>query len=285
MWTMAEPVDFSSLSPGTSIGGYELNRDLNGGQSVLATAPGNRPLVLKTLDQDCLARAGSSPKLHPNIRDRLARVRELAHGQVANLYGVERDQGLTYLVWEYVPGETLDEWARARAVSPRDLLLMAREIILAVEALHARGIVHGAIHGRNVIVDEHGKPKLTHVSPLLYSEPRHDLHSITALFNGLAESRGEEGWTLAKLAGEAMKPDGSLREVGTRASSLIDSRRDEDTEELERRQDTERRRRSRRGATAIVGVAIALALGIKWYVKEMSPKPPRPPEAPKAMLE
>ena len=41
------------------------------------------------MDHDCLLRG----QLHPSIRERLSRVRELAHGGVANLYGVGRDGG------------------------------------------------------------------------------------------------------------------------------------------------------------------------------------------------
>src|SRR5438067_5806613 len=53
-----------------------------------ATGPSGRAVVLKALDNDCLLKKGT---LHPSIRDRLARVRELALTGVANLYGVERD--------------------------------------------------------------------------------------------------------------------------------------------------------------------------------------------------
>src|SRR5687768_5806805 len=57
------------------------------GPSYLAAGPGGRGVVLKPLDRDCLLKNG----LHPSIRERLARVRELALAGVANLYGVERD--------------------------------------------------------------------------------------------------------------------------------------------------------------------------------------------------
>src|SRR5437879_4393022 len=93
------------------IGGYEILSELSLGQSYLAVAPGSRVVVLKMLDRDCLLRGGANPRLHPSIRDRLGRVRELAHGRIANLHGVEHDSGLVYLVWEYVAGQTLEEWA------------------------------------------------------------------------------------------------------------------------------------------------------------------------------
>jgi hypothetical protein len=273
-----------STTWGTEIGGYEILRDLAPDSTALALAPGNRTLVLKILDPDCLLRTGANPKLHPNIRDRLARVRELAHGRVANLYGVEHDRGQAYLVWEYVVGQTMEEWATGKGVSPRDLLMMARELILTVEALHARGIVHGAIHGRNVIVDAAGRLKLTHVSPLLYNEPKHDLDSVAEMFRTLAAKRGEAGSRLEHLASEAEEPDGTLRSMGTRVGLLIDLRKDEASEAVERAADALRRRRSRLAAATAVLAAIALSFGIKHYVRHLAPRFPIPPEAPPAAM-
>ena len=270
------------------VGGYEVVRELPGAERpVLAVAPGNRRVVLKLLEADCLLRAGANPRLHATIRDRLARVRELAHARVANLYGVEHDRGIVYLVWEYIEGQPLEDWAtrQERRPSPRELLLAARELILTVEALHARGIVHGAIHGRNVIVDPQGKLKLTHVSPLLYSEPRHDIDSIADLFSRIAEQRGEAESPLDRLAREVQEPDATLRSIGARASSLIDLRRDEASEEQERRGDARRRRRSRLAAALVLLAALGLSWEIRQSVRRLTPPPPRPPQAPPAAME
>src|SRR5881394_1545887 len=100
---VASPTNVAHGLP--EIGGYRVTAALLPDQSWLAEAAGGRRVVLKTLDEDCLWKG----QLHPNIRDRLGRVRELAHVGVANLYGVEREAGLTYLVWEYVEGRTLAE--------------------------------------------------------------------------------------------------------------------------------------------------------------------------------
>jgi hypothetical protein len=273
-----------STTWGAEIGGYRILRELVPDSTAMALAPGNRILVLKTLDPDCLLRTGANPKLHPNIRDRLARVRELAHGRVANLYSVEHDHGRAYLVWEYMAGQTLEEWAATNGVSQRDLLTTARELILTVEALHARGIVHGAIHGRNVIVDAAGRLKLTHVSPLLYNDPRHDLNSVAEMFRALAAKRGEAGSPLQNLASEAEEPDGTLRSMGTRVGLLIDLRKDEASDAVERAADARRRRRSRLAAAMAVLVAIAISFGVKHYVRHLAPTSPVPPEAPPAAM-
>src|SRR5688572_18804095 len=64
--------------------GYPVVEALARGQTYLAIGPGGRGVVLKKLDPDCLL----GELLHPNVRERLSRVRELATAGVANLYGV-----------------------------------------------------------------------------------------------------------------------------------------------------------------------------------------------------
>src|SRR5260221_2295814 len=163
----------------SEIGGYRILRALVPDQSWLGVAPGGRQVVLKTLDEDCLWKG----KLHPNIKDRLARVRELAHSGVANLYGVERDGSLTYLVWEFTQGQTIAERAASPQCGQRDFLLLARELVLGVEMLHARGIVHGTLKASNIIVDPDNRVVITHVSPLLYSDPSDDVRAVAALLS------------------------------------------------------------------------------------------------------
>src|ERR1041384_4172654 len=122
------------------IGGYRILRTLSAGHSFLAEETGGQRVVLKVLDEDCLLRG----QLHPNIHDRLERVRELAHPKVANLHSVERMGATAYLVWEYLEGQSLETYASSHLT--QELLPLARQLVLAVEALHALGIVHGAIH-------------------------------------------------------------------------------------------------------------------------------------------
>src|SRR5207253_3384972 len=61
------------------------------------------------------------------------------------------------------------------------LIQVGSQILTHVEGLHALGIVHGAIHGRNVIVRPDGGVTLTHVSPLLYHEMAVDVEALKEL--------------------------------------------------------------------------------------------------------
>jgi hypothetical protein len=268
----------------SEIGGYAVVRTLVPDASWLATASGGtgRTLVLKALDDDCLWKG----HLHPNVKDRLGRVRELAHRGVTNLYGVERDAGLTYLVWEFVFGQTLDDAAVTRTKSQRDFLILARDLVLAVEMLHARGLVHGALKPSNVIVTEDGDGVLTHVSPLLYSDPAEDVQAVLTLLADLADRRGESTGPLARLLHELDGQEISPRRLATRIAALVEARETEPSaRETDRPVARRIRRRAMMGATAAAVLALALFVGMRQYAIANTPKPPTPPQAGKEALQ
>jgi len=227
-------------------------------------------VVLKTLDQDCLLEG----KLHPNVRDRLARVRELALAGVANLRGVEWLHEKAYLVWEYVEGQTFEEFARTCG-DAKELRRMCREMILLLQAMHGMGIVHGAAHGRNFIIDHAGKVRLTHVSPLLYDDPVNDAHELIACVKEAVRERGWEDSELAKAVSAAEGVDQPLKHLGQRLaagkSAALESRD----------QDDGRLRKSLVAGAVAAGLAGLAATAILWWTLRATPPPPlEPPQAP-----
>jgi serine/threonine protein kinase len=167
------------------IGAYRVVRSLARQKSFVAEDEARRRVVLKLLDPDCLL----DHELHPSIHDRLSRVRELAQANVANLYSVERDLDVVFMVWEYVDAAPFVEYASSPDLSDADLIKLMRELALAIESLHARGIVHGAIHDGNVFVDSDGKIRLTDISPLLYHDPAVDERAVIELMRDAARAR------------------------------------------------------------------------------------------------
>lgn len=151
------------------------------GSGPAAERPPHDGTFRKRLDDDCLLEG----QIHPSIAERLSRVRELPVSRVANLCGVERDGQGVWLVWQYIEGKSLEQ-CLGRGLSALEVEQLAREVRLAVAALHAHGIVHGALHARNIIIDPRGQVHLTHVSPLLYSDPAEDERAVERLFAGRA---------------------------------------------------------------------------------------------------
>lgn len=240
----------TTSNPPAEICGYPVDLALSD-SAYLAIGPGGRGVVLKRMEDDCILKG----QLHPAVRDRLGRVREIAHGGVANLFGVERDAGAAWLVWEYVEGEPFDRDAAHPDRSLRQLAVAGREVALAVDLLHTQGIVHGALHGGNVIVTPGGAVRLTHVSPLLYENPDEDAAAVAAMLESAVALRGGENSSLGWLLARARDEQVGLRGLAARLAALIESRELEDG----RGEPPEEERRPRR--LALYGAALVALLG------------------------
>ena len=206
-----------AASTPASLGPFHIQSELTPAATYLALDPSGRRVVLKILDDDCLL----GNNLHPMIKDRLGRVRELAHVGVANLLSVERDGMRSFLVWDYVPGETLEE--HLGNASPT--LELARRIVRAVEGLHALGIVHGALHERNIIVTP-GSVVLVHVSPLLFNDPQVDIDALLRILSLMGFDLPGNPTTLREIAtalsaSRCALPPTSSRTTPPRRGSLL----------------------------------------------------------------
>jgi hypothetical protein len=251
--------------------GYSVLRALTPARSYLALAPGGRHVVLKMLDADCLLRR----QLHPNIRDRLARVRELAHPGIANLHGVERDAGRVFMVWDFVQGQTLDQRAMEWE-SPAEAALAARELLLTIESLHALGIVHGALHAGNIILDARHRVRLTHVSPLLYDDPADDVRATVQTLAEIVRRRQWENSPLGRAVLGKDAPAASLARL--RARIALDA--EGDLKPTLTDTDCGVRRWTAAGAIGVALLGALVGLGLLWIAWGTLPHPPVPPQIP-----
>jgi len=88
--------------------------------------------------------------------EREARVlASLNHTNIAAIYGFEQVEGVSFLVLEYVPGENL------RGPLPLDeTLTVMRQIALALDAAHEKGVVHRDLKPANVKITPQGQVKV-----------------------------------------------------------------------------------------------------------------------------
>ena len=97
--------------------------------------------------------------------ERLAREREilaaLEHDHIARLYdsGVDA-QGRPFIAMEYVEGEPIDAYVRARALSLRERVALLVQVMAAVSHAHSRLIVHRDLKPSNILVTRDAKVKL-----------------------------------------------------------------------------------------------------------------------------
>lgn len=86
----------------------------------------------------------------------------LSHPNVVNIYDVGRQDGVDYIVMEYVRGETLKEIIRREAPLPIGRVLdISRQISEALYHAHLNNIVHRDIKPHNILVARDGRVKVT----------------------------------------------------------------------------------------------------------------------------
>ncbi len=84
----------------------------------------------------------------------------LNHSHIAALYDLEEVDGTSFLIMEYVPGETLAGPLGRSGFPVAEGLDLFRQLAGAVEAAHERGVVHRDLKPSNVIVTPDGNLKV-----------------------------------------------------------------------------------------------------------------------------
>jgi serine/threonine-protein kinase len=101
----------------------------------------------------------------PDLTERFAREREilagLEHPSIARLYdtGVT-NQGVPYLVMEYVAGRCLTDWCDAHSAGVRARVELFLQVLEAAQYAHDKGVLHRDIKPGNVLVTEGGQVRL-----------------------------------------------------------------------------------------------------------------------------
>jgi eukaryotic-like serine/threonine-protein kinase len=148
---------------GTCLSGrYRLDAQIgSGGMSTVYRAFDQvleRQVAVKLMHRDI---AGNPDQLERFRREARA-VARLNHPHIVQVIDAGEDDGVPYIVLEYVEGETLkDRIRRCGRLEIPEALAYAIEIARALGAAHEAGIVHRDVKPQNVLVDEEGSGKVT----------------------------------------------------------------------------------------------------------------------------
>ena len=149
-----------SLTPGFRIGAYEITAPLGvGGMGEVYRATDTnlgREVAIKVL-----------PDAFAQDMERLARLEReartlavLNHPNVAQIYGLERADGMRALVMELVEGPTLADRIAQGPLPPEEALPIATQIAKAVEAAHEQSIIHRDLKPANIKLRPDGTVKV-----------------------------------------------------------------------------------------------------------------------------
>ncbi|MED5077436.1 Stk1 family PASTA domain-containing Ser/Thr kinase [Geobacillus stearothermophilus] len=86
----------------------------------------------------------------------------LNHEHIVPIYDVGEEEGLYYIVMEYVRGSTLKQYIQQHAPLPvKRALCIMDQLTSAIAHAHENGIIHRDIKPQNILLDEHGNVKVT----------------------------------------------------------------------------------------------------------------------------
>lgn len=169
---------------GQRIGVYEIVGELGqGGMGAVYLAKRTDGKFAQRVAVKMLRREFNTEKIRRNFTREKEILATLVHPNIATLIdtGTTAD-GVPYLVMEYVEGETIDAFCRARTLTLNERLKLFNRICDAVAFAHRNLIVHRDLKPANILVTKDGTPKLLDfgISKLLAAETD-DEHTITNL--------------------------------------------------------------------------------------------------------
>jgi serine/threonine protein kinase len=141
-------------------GRYELGAVLGRGGMAEVRAGWDRRLsravAIKTLLPDLAERPGIRERFEGEARA----AARLAHPHAVAVFDVGEEEGVPFLVMEQVMGPTLEQELAGGALDVGRVLRLGRELLAALGAAHAAGLVHRDVKPANVLITQDGLAKV-----------------------------------------------------------------------------------------------------------------------------
>jgi len=207
------------------IGPYKVERELGrGGMGVV---------YLATRDDDAyekrvaikVVRAGFDTEegLH-RFRSERQILASLDHPNIARMLdGGATEDGLPYVVMEYVEGRSLPKYCADRGLDTNERLRLFQKVCAAVEYAHQNLVVHRDLKPGNILVTEEGEPKLLDfgIAKLLTPTVEQTLTLMRALTPEYASPE--------QMSGEAVGTTSDIYSLGVVLCELLTGKRPDQT--------------------------------------------------------
>ncbi len=142
------------LESGTRLGPYEIIAPAgSGGMGEVYKARDsrlNRLVALKVLPRDKV----SDPDRRRRFLQEAQAASALNHPNIVTIHDIGQQDGLDYIVMEFVTGKTLAERISSGPCAPEEIMAIAGQLADALSAAHAVGITHRDLKPANIIITE-----------------------------------------------------------------------------------------------------------------------------------
>src|ERR1700719_2418665 len=137
---------------GQTISHYRIIENLGGGgMGVVYLAEGtrlDRKVAIKFLPQEVATDERSKQRLLREAKTAAT----LDHPNICAIYEVGQEGGYSFIVLQYIEGETLAARLTRQLPDLREALAIAAQVADALNEAHGRGIIHRAIKPENIML-------------------------------------------------------------------------------------------------------------------------------------
>ncbi len=169
---------------GQRVGAYRLERLLGrGGMGAVYLAARDDGEFEKRVAVKFVRTRLATPALLRRFRNERQILAALEHPNIARLLdGGTAENGLPYLIMEYVEGETLANALKRGALPFREALRLARGVAEALSAMHSQGLVFRDLKPTNVMLTPDGRVKVLDfgIAKIVRQDPEDSRTTVTA---------------------------------------------------------------------------------------------------------
>ena len=150
------PTNQMPFSPGTTLGPYSVTAKIGaGGMGEVYKARDtrlDRTVAIKVLPEH----VATDPELKQRFEREAKTVAALSHPHICTLHDIGSQDGIDFLVMEYLDGETLAQRLEKGALPLDHALQIAIQIADALDKAHRQGIVHRDLKPGNIMLTKSG---------------------------------------------------------------------------------------------------------------------------------
>jgi serine/threonine-protein kinase len=149
-----------ALTSGAKLGHYEIVELLGaGGMGEVYRAHDEhlaRDVAIKVLPAGTL----SDQSARKQFRKEALALSKLNHPGIATVYDFDTEEGVDFLVMEYIPGTTLSEKLAGRPLPEKEVVALGMQLAEGLAAAHAEGVVHRDVKPANLRLTRDGRLKI-----------------------------------------------------------------------------------------------------------------------------
>jgi serine/threonine protein kinase len=155
-----------ALAADATLGRYKIVEELGRGQMGVVYRGRDpkidRDVAIKTIQLEAVAHGLDHRTLLQRFTLEAQTAGRLSHANIATIYDVGEENGVTFFAMEYVEGHTLEDYLRENPV-PRfdETLALLGQVAAGIDAAHEEGVIHRDIKPANILIRADGQVKIT----------------------------------------------------------------------------------------------------------------------------